>query len=275
MDKLTGIYKIINKENHKIYIGESEDIPKRWVEHLTDLVSNEHCNKKLQNDFDQYGIKNFKFEVVESIILINEDSELKSNFKLKMTLLCREFVYINKYNAIKNGYNIVNSLKDIVVNNHDIYQRDKIADDKMKDMIHNFLKDNPNLIKEENIIKLENVNKSSHKNTTDNKTLTEIYKDFKEDGIISYVMLINDFRKILGNNNIIYFKDHSWYPTDISLNDNLIILGKEQKNNYGFKYNQIVVTEKGIDFIKNIFKVKIDTSVDFIEIDINTLSECE
>lgn len=68
MDKLAGIYKITNKQNNKIYIGESEDIAHRWIEHITDLVCGEHCNSKLQTDFDIYGIKNFEFDILQTTI---------------------------------------------------------------------------------------------------------------------------------------------------------------------------------------------------------------
>lgn len=61
MDKLSGIYKITNIQNSKVYIGESEDIPRRWIEHLTELVTNKHYNYKLQEDFNKYGIDNLKF----------------------------------------------------------------------------------------------------------------------------------------------------------------------------------------------------------------------
>ena len=92
MDKLAGVYKITNKQNSKIYIGESEDISHRWIEHVTDLVCGEHCNSKLQIDFNIYGIKNFEFDVLETF-KIDENDNNNSSFKLKMTLLCREYVY--------------------------------------------------------------------------------------------------------------------------------------------------------------------------------------
>jgi len=68
MDRLAGIYKIENIKNGKIYIGESEDIPRRWVEHLTELILKGHHSYKLQNDFNEYSISDFNFEVVETIL---------------------------------------------------------------------------------------------------------------------------------------------------------------------------------------------------------------
>ena len=41
--KISGIYKIENLINHKVYIGQSKDINKRWSRHR----SNEHKIQKL------------------------------------------------------------------------------------------------------------------------------------------------------------------------------------------------------------------------------------
>jgi group I intron endonuclease len=64
----TGVYKIVNKVNNKIYIGSSAvNITKRFYEHLNSLRHNYHYNFKLQNDFNKYGESNFNFEVLELI----------------------------------------------------------------------------------------------------------------------------------------------------------------------------------------------------------------
>jgi len=50
MDKIIGIYKITNTKNNKVYIGESNNIYKRWKEHIDDLNNNKHHSKKLQEE---------------------------------------------------------------------------------------------------------------------------------------------------------------------------------------------------------------------------------
>lgn len=59
---MIGIYKITNKINGKFYIGQSNDIERRF---------NEHCTKWKQSRIPldlaihKYGKENFLFEVLE------------------------------------------------------------------------------------------------------------------------------------------------------------------------------------------------------------------
>lgn len=59
-----GIYKITNKINKKVYIGQSVNIHKRKLGHFNKLKHNRHHNKYLQNSFAKYGIENFDFEIL-------------------------------------------------------------------------------------------------------------------------------------------------------------------------------------------------------------------
>lgn len=90
---MTGIYKIINKINGKMYIGSAVDIQKRWIKHKSDLRKNKHHSKKLQNSWNKYGEQNFIFEIVE---------ECEKN---KDLLLSKESYYFILYDTVKNGYN--------------------------------------------------------------------------------------------------------------------------------------------------------------------------
>lgn len=56
---MIGIYKIENTTNGKVYIGESFNIKNRLQQHLDELESNNHYNKKLQHDWNVYGKENF------------------------------------------------------------------------------------------------------------------------------------------------------------------------------------------------------------------------
>ena len=58
-----GIYKIVCKENNKVYIGRSINMPSRLYAHKRALIMNRHINKKLQEDFNKYGEESFIFEV--------------------------------------------------------------------------------------------------------------------------------------------------------------------------------------------------------------------
>ncbi len=47
----TGIYKITNLKNNKVYIGQSENIYIRRRQHFTSLRSGRHFNKEMQKDY--------------------------------------------------------------------------------------------------------------------------------------------------------------------------------------------------------------------------------
>lgn len=90
---MTGIYKISNKDNGKVYIGKSKNIMQRWSAHERALQANNHHSTKLQMDFNNYdGIQAFEFSIIETCAA----SELND----------KEKYYINKFDSINNGYNV-------------------------------------------------------------------------------------------------------------------------------------------------------------------------
>ena len=65
MEKICGVYAIINTVNDKRYIGQSIDIYGRWMNHKSALKHNRHRNEHLQNAWNTYGAENFTFEILE------------------------------------------------------------------------------------------------------------------------------------------------------------------------------------------------------------------
>jgi len=59
------IYIILNKKNNKVYIGQSQNVRKRWNEHKRSLSNGNHHNRYLQRSWDKYGAKAFKFQILE------------------------------------------------------------------------------------------------------------------------------------------------------------------------------------------------------------------
>lgn len=101
----SGIYRIINSKNDKIYIGSSKELRQRFYTHRSNLRRGTHINRHLQNSFNKYGSENFKFE----LILYCEECQL--NYYEENLIDC--------YESYKNeiGYNwtresIRNSGKD-------------------------------------------------------------------------------------------------------------------------------------------------------------------
>lgn len=88
-----GIYKITNKINGKCYIGQSQNIDKRWRKHQKAYLNNNNraYYYPLYKDFRKFGIENFKFEIIE--ICKKEDLDKK------------EVYWINYYDTYHKGYN--------------------------------------------------------------------------------------------------------------------------------------------------------------------------
>jgi len=90
----SGIYKITNTLNNKLYIGSSINLSSREYKHFWMLNKGIHDNEYLQKSFNKYGIDIFKFEIVEYC----ESNELieKEN----------KFINLYKSNNLNKGYNL-------------------------------------------------------------------------------------------------------------------------------------------------------------------------
>jgi group I intron endonuclease len=95
MSKKSGIYKITNKQNGKIYIGSSLNIYQRFYMHRSNLSSGNHHSSHLQRAWDKYGKESFIFEIIEEV-------------PDKNVLLEKEQYYMDTAKSYEreNGYNI-------------------------------------------------------------------------------------------------------------------------------------------------------------------------
>lgn len=89
---LNGIYIIRNTIDNRVYIGECKNFYKRYGRHKSQLLNNKHFNIKLQNFVNKYGIDALEFDILE---VLNDNR------------IDREIEYINKYNSIEDGFNII------------------------------------------------------------------------------------------------------------------------------------------------------------------------
>ena len=95
VDKRFGtIYKIENKINHKVYIGQTiMDVKDRWYRHCEINKSNPNeGNMLIKRAIFKYGRDNFEVSVIEKVP--------------KEKLNEREIYWISYYNSNYNGYNI-------------------------------------------------------------------------------------------------------------------------------------------------------------------------
>jgi group I intron endonuclease len=85
------IYKITNRVNQKVYIGQTtQHYTHRWSNHTSESVYKKD-DYPLYRGFNKYGLDNFDFEVLE---------ECRNDI-----LDEREIFYIEKFDSYKNGYN--------------------------------------------------------------------------------------------------------------------------------------------------------------------------
>lgn len=61
----SGIYKIENLVNNKLYIGYASHLSKRKGDHFRALRNKEHFNTHLQDAWNIYKEESFKFEIIE------------------------------------------------------------------------------------------------------------------------------------------------------------------------------------------------------------------
>ena len=89
---MSGIYIIRNKDNGKMYIGQSKNLESRWAQHKTELRANRHPNRYLQGAWNKHGEDAFEFEILEYCSLDELDE--------------KEQYYIKFYDSGKKGYNL-------------------------------------------------------------------------------------------------------------------------------------------------------------------------
>ena len=62
---MSCVYEIRNLQSDTIYIGSTKNFERRKKQHLYYLNNNQHTNSYLQNAWNKYGEKNFKFMILE------------------------------------------------------------------------------------------------------------------------------------------------------------------------------------------------------------------
>ncbi len=109
---LSGVYKISNNIDNRIYIGSTQCFKRRFTEHLKSLADNTHNNPHLQKFVNKYGIDSIKFEILEIIDL--EDLLIKEQYYLDNCIDFNRDFNICKIAGTPPNYNRSFSEKDIL-----------------------------------------------------------------------------------------------------------------------------------------------------------------
>jgi len=92
---VSGIYKLTNVSNGRVYFGSAGKVIDRWKNHALMLVKNSHYNAFLQADYNKTGPLCFVFEVVECV----------SGDRLARTTVEQRYID-DHYDGGKNCYNL-------------------------------------------------------------------------------------------------------------------------------------------------------------------------
>ena len=101
----SGVYKITNKINGRIYIGSAKEFKRRYNQHRIGLIKKKHSNKFLQADFDKCGEDAFVFEVIEVVEGPQENRLLVEQTYIKI-------ITMTKINAITYRHTLIKEVRN-------------------------------------------------------------------------------------------------------------------------------------------------------------------
>ena len=111
-DKISCVYKISNKLNGKVYVGETSDFKHRRRQHINMLKNKCHENPKINEDLKTYSVSDFSIDILE--VLPNN----------KQIRLLQETYYINLYGGVDDdrlyNYKDVNRYNKTLLTNMSI-----------------------------------------------------------------------------------------------------------------------------------------------------------
>lgn len=99
------VYCIRNTVNGKVYIGSTADLHRRMVRHKSLLLNGNHYVKKLQKEFNQFGIDAFDVFTIHEFV----------NNESKAERIHLEGKYIQQYHSDSDGYNTVDNITNVHV----------------------------------------------------------------------------------------------------------------------------------------------------------------
>jgi hypothetical protein len=96
-----GIFQVKNLANGKIFIGSAKDLKGKLNSIKFQLEMNSYVNKKLQEDFNKFGEKNFIFETID---LLEPKEDINYDYTDDLNVL--EEMWLEKIQPYdEKGYN--------------------------------------------------------------------------------------------------------------------------------------------------------------------------
>lgn len=120
---ISGIYAIINTTNGFMYIGQSVDVGRRWVDHIK--TSTKGDNKAIYQAIEKDGIENFSFKILEQCPI--EELDFKEKYYIDLYRTFIGFEDCRGYNMTIGGKGVTFSSKSSLIfkNNSIIVPIDK------------------------------------------------------------------------------------------------------------------------------------------------------
>ena len=95
------VYHIENLITGSLYIGKTNNPRRRFFQHRYALENKKHCNAHLQNAWNKYGAKAFRFKVRRVYVSCTE--ALAAEVKLIARLRAAGIILYNMTNGGENG----------------------------------------------------------------------------------------------------------------------------------------------------------------------------
>lgn len=86
----TGIYALFWENNNAVYIGQSINIEKRFINHLYRMKNNRHYNYKVQDTYNLYGVPRLIILDIVDLVRLND----------------YEIYWVKEFDSINKGLNI-------------------------------------------------------------------------------------------------------------------------------------------------------------------------
>lgn len=68
MEKISAVYKIVNKVTGDSYVGSSNDVIRRWAQHKYPSVWKAQPNNPLYMGMQKYGLNAFRFQILAPVV---------------------------------------------------------------------------------------------------------------------------------------------------------------------------------------------------------------